>query len=79
MNSPSEEIAPRRLVEAADACLQAVSEVADDLSGSYVHPPRLMGTTIQPDCLREYTPFEVQQATEFLVRLGLLPDHVLTL
>ncbi len=79
MNSPSEEIAPRRLVEAADACLQAVSEVADDLNGSYVHPPRLMGTTIQPDCLGEYTPFEVKQATEFLVRMGLLPDHFLTL
>ncbi len=79
MNRPSEEIAPQRLVEAADACLQAVAEVADDLNGSYVHPPRLMGTTIQPDCLREYTSFEVQQATEFLVRLGALPDHFLTL
>ncbi len=39
MNRPSEEIAPQRLVEAADACLQAVAEVADDLNGSYVHPP----------------------------------------
>ena len=79
MTSPSEEITPGRLVEAADACLQAVSEVADDLNGSYVHPPRLMGTTIQPACLREYTSFEVQQATDFLVRLGLLPDHFLIL
>jgi hypothetical protein len=69
----SEQIQPERLIDAADAVLEAVIEVAEDFDGLYMHPPRLVGTTLQPLCLREFTTYEVQEATQFLVRLGVLP------
>lgn len=75
MDLPPEQLHPTRLCVAADAVLEAVVEVAEGLNGSYVHPPRLMGSTIQPECLCEFTLFEVEEATRFLVRLGILPDH----
>ncbi len=73
MSLPPENIHPRRLIDAADAALQAVVEVADLLNGSYVPPTRLMGSAMQPECLGEFTFCEVQEATAFLVRLGVLP------
>jgi hypothetical protein len=73
MNPPSEQIQPERLLDAADAVLEAIIEVADEHDGLYLHPPELLGTTLQPLCLREFTPFEVQEATQFLVRLGVIP------
>lgn len=73
MSLPSEQIQPERLLEAADAVLEAVIEVADVYDGLYLHPTQLMGTTLQPPSLREFTAFEVQEATRFLVRLGVLP------
>jgi hypothetical protein len=68
-----ENIQPQRLMDAADAALQAVIEVAELLNGSYVPPTRLMGSEMQPQCLCEFTMVEVQEATAFLVRLGFLP------
>ena len=79
MSLPPEQIQPRRLLDAADAVLQAVLEVAEELNGSYVHPPKIMGSAIQPECLCDFTMNEVEQATHFLVRLGVLPDHFMTL
>ena len=73
MSLPSEQIPPERLLDAADAVLEAVIEVADVHDGLYLHPPQLLGTTFQPLSLREFTAFEVQEATQFLVRLGVLP------
>ena len=72
MSSP-DELQHTRLMDAADAALQAVVEVAELLNGSYVPPPRMMGSAIQPPCLAEFTMVEVQEATAFLVRLGFLP------
>ncbi len=79
MSLPSDQLQPSRLLDAADAVLQAVLEVAEHLNGSYVHPPRIMGSVIQPQCLCDFTLDEVEQATEFLVRLGVLPDHFMTI
>jgi hypothetical protein len=73
MSLPSEQIPPERLLDAADAVLEAVIEVADVHDGLYLHPTQLLGTTFQPLSLREFTAFEVQEATRFLVRLGVLP------
>ncbi|MHC4217043.1 MAG: hypothetical protein ACYSU7_01170 [Planctomycetota bacterium] len=73
MGSSSENIQPERLMDAADAVLEAIVEVAEDFDGLYVHPPQLMGSKYQPACLCEYYVFEVEEATRFLTRLGLLP------
>jgi hypothetical protein len=73
MSLSSEQIQPERLLEAADAVLEAIIEVADEFDGLYMHPPQLLGTTLQPLCLREFTAFEIQEATQFLVRLGVIP------
>ncbi|MHC4769137.1 MAG: hypothetical protein ACYTEI_10555 [Planctomycetota bacterium] len=73
MSPSSEQIQPERLLDAADAVLEAVIEVGKDFDGLYVHPPQLMGSKIQPQCLCEYYVFEVEEATRFLVRLGVLP------
>jgi hypothetical protein len=53
--------------------VEAVIEVGKDFDGLYVHPPQLMGSKLQPECLCEYYVFEVEEATKFLVRLGMLP------
>ncbi len=79
MSLPPEQIHPTRLLDAADAVMQAVLEVAEDLNGSYIHPPKMMGSVIQPQCLCDFTMDEVEQATQFLVRLGVLPDHFMTI
>jgi hypothetical protein len=73
MSPSSEQIQPQRLLDAADAVLEAVIEVGKDFDGLYVHPPQLMGSKLQPECLCEYYVFEVEEATKFLVRLGMLP------
>jgi hypothetical protein len=73
MSRSSEQIQPNRLIDAADAVLEAVIEVAEEFDGLYVFPPRLMGRKLQPACLCDYTKFEVREASHFLVRLGVLP------
>jgi hypothetical protein len=73
MSSPSDEIHPDRLIDAADAVLEAVLELAEKFDGLYVYPPQLMGHELQPRCLCDFTAFEVEQATHFLVRLDVLP------
>ena len=73
MSLSSEQIQPERLLDAADAVLEAVIEVGKDFDGLYVHPPQLMGSKLQPECLCEFYVFEVEEATRFLMRLGVLP------
>jgi hypothetical protein len=69
-----EKITPDRLIEAADAVIEALKEVRDELGISSAYPPDLMGVPHQPRCLCDFTKFEVEEATEFLVRLGFLVD-----
>ena len=73
MSLSSEQLQPERLLDAADAVLEAVIEVKRDFDGLYVHPPQLMGSKLQPECLCEFYVFEVEEATKFLVRLGVIP------
>ena len=73
MSFHPERIHPDRLIDAADAIIEAVNEIAQEFDGLYVHPPQLMGHTLQPRCLCDFTAFEVEEATHFLVRLDVLP------
>ena len=72
MKKQTEQISPDRLVDAATAVLAAVAEVRDELGEVGVYPPDLMGSANQPRCLCEFTRFEVEEATAFLLRMGYL-------
>ncbi len=72
MARPEDRIDPQRLCDAAEAVLAALVEVADHFEGAWPWPPDLMGTPMQPACLAEYSREEVDEATMFLVRLGVL-------
>lgn len=67
----SEQITPERLWEAAEAALLAAAEIANT-TGHLPYPPDLMGSSMQPDFLAAFTRWEIQQASEFLVRMGML-------
>jgi hypothetical protein len=72
MGKPNEQITPDRLCDAAEAVMLAVVEVADRTRGGWIYPPELMGSADQPQCLCDFTRFEVEQATQFLIRLGMV-------
>jgi hypothetical protein len=72
MDHQHDQITPERLIEAAQAALEAAREVADYTGGPLPYPADLMGTALQPDSLAPYTLYEIQQASEFLVRMGWL-------
>ena len=72
MKKQSEPITPDRLVDAATAVLAAVAEVREELGEVGIYPPDLMGSAHQPRCLCEFTRFEVEEATAFLLRMGYL-------
>lgn len=65
-----EQIDPDRLLQAAEAALMAAEDVAEYTGGPRPYPLDLMGAPLQPDCLTEFTRDEIQEACEFLVRLG---------
>jgi hypothetical protein len=81
MTDPRKQLSADRLCETADAVVHAIREMIDDAGskgGSVRHvpyPPSLMGTAAQPACLARFTPFEVEESTAFLIRLGLLETH----
>lgn len=67
-----EQISPERLCEAAEAALRAAVEVAEYTGGPWPYPADLMGGPLQPEYLGAFTRYEIEQASEFLVRLGML-------
>jgi hypothetical protein len=68
-----DKITPDRLIEASIAVLKAVAEVGAVYGSERVaYPPDLMGSNEQPKCLCDYTRWEVEEATAFLVRMGFL-------
>ncbi|MBX3323578.1 MAG: hypothetical protein KF757_11370 [Phycisphaeraceae bacterium] len=73
MNNQPEPISAERLIEAAEAILLAVTEIAETASGRYVEPTELLGSELQPQILCDFTREEVSQATVFLHRMGMLP------
>jgi hypothetical protein len=70
MARQNEQLSPERLCDAAEAALKAAVEAADGRAWPY--PADLMGTPDQPECLCQFTRWEIEQASEFLVRLGMI-------
>lgn len=72
MARPKKQLDPDRLCAAADAALKAMVEVGVERGGAWPHPTEILGSPDQPDYLSDFTRWEVQQASEFLVRLGMI-------
>ena len=72
MGQQNEQLSPERLCDAASAALAAAVEVAEQRGGAWPYPADLMGSPEQPECLCAFTRFEIEQASEFLVRLGMI-------
>ncbi len=70
--SPADHLSAERLCEAAEAALRAAADVAEYTGGPWPYPADLMGSPLQPDWLSEFTKFEIEAASEFLVRMGLI-------
>jgi hypothetical protein len=70
MEQYREEIDPDRLLQAAEAAMAAAKEVAEYTGGPRPYPLDLMGAELQPPCLAPFTRWEIEQACDFLVRLG---------
>jgi len=71
MEREADTIDPARLLEATDAIYDAARELG--LERLPPDPPALLGAAQQPAALCEFTRWEIEQATAFLVRLGELP------
>jgi hypothetical protein len=67
-----DQLSPERLLEAAEVALEAARDVAEYTGGPMPYPADLMGSELQPDCLARFTKYEIEQASLFLVRMGLL-------
>lgn len=65
-------IEPLRLIEAADAVGLALTEVADAATGRCPYPPAMLEMPGHPECLDGFTAEELEEATAFLCRLGVL-------
>ncbi len=66
------EIDPQRLCDAAEAALKAVVEVAQRNGGRWVYPTDIAAGALRPSCLDGYTLGEIEQAGQFLVRMGII-------
>jgi hypothetical protein len=67
-----DKLSPDRLFEAAEASLCAAVRLAERDGGLWPYPADLMGSSRQPECLDRFDRVEIQEACEFLVRLGIL-------
>ncbi len=72
MARPNEQLSAGRLCDAAQAALTAAAEVGEERGGEWPYPLDLMGSPDQPACLAEFTHWEIQLASEFLLRLGMI-------
>jgi hypothetical protein len=70
MAHSNEQLSPERLCDAAEAAMKAAVEAA--AGGTWPYPADLMGAPNQPECLCHFTRWEIEQACEFLVRLGMI-------
>lgn len=66
------ELPPTRLFDVVDGILQALREFAADGGDANRHPLQLLGAVDQPKALCPFTRFEVEQASAFLERMGML-------
>jgi hypothetical protein len=67
-----EELDPERLCEAAKAAMEAAADVAEYTGKPAPYPLDLMGAELQPACLERFSRWEIEQACDFLVRMGFL-------
>lgn len=67
-----EPIDAERLCDAAEAALKAVAEIADRNGGRWLYPLDLMVNPMRPACLKGFTVDEIDQASRFLVRMGII-------
>lgn len=70
-NEP-ESIEPERLCDAAEAALHAVVDVAQHNGGRWLYPADLMRTPGHPVYLDAFSRNEIEQASQFLVRMGII-------
>lgn len=66
------DIDPQRLCDAAEAALKAIVEVAQRNGGRWIHPTDIAAGALRPSCLSGYSPDEIDQASRFLVRMGII-------
>lgn len=66
------DVAAARLCLAADAILEAFWQMAAEAVRVYPYPPDLLGSPECPSCLYSFSSDELAEATEFLLRLGML-------
>ncbi len=73
MAGAKEQFDHERLIQAADAVLWAAVKVWMEQRGRpSPYPLDLRGGTERPECLRRFTRREIAEASEFLVRLGVI-------
>lgn len=65
-------LSPDRLCEAAQVSLRAAVEAAEHTEGRWPYPADLMGRQNCPECLDGFEAWEIEQACQFLVRLGMI-------
>ncbi len=65
-------LSPERLMDAADAIMIALEEYKIDTRGGTIAPIELLGMPNQPKALCEYTRWEIEQASAFMTRLGMI-------
>lgn len=70
MNNETQ-IPPERLMEAVDAVFEAWREVVA-VGGTLRHPLEMLGSDEQPECLKDFTQFEIEEASAFLTRMGVI-------
>jgi hypothetical protein len=70
--STNEHIDPERLCDAAEAALKAVAEVSERNGGRWIYPLDIMSNPLRPACLKGFTTEEIDQASRFLVRMGII-------
>ncbi|TVQ82706.1 MAG: hypothetical protein EA380_00405 [Phycisphaeraceae bacterium] len=76
MNPSNDSLAFDRLIDAADAGFRASKEAARDRkTRNLPWPCDLMGADDQPEGLAEFSLWEMEQATAFLIRLGFIPPR----
>jgi hypothetical protein len=73
MSRAKHQLSPERLIEAAEAAFQGATEVWCERGGAMPYPADLMGAPDQPYYLQEFTRWEIEEASSFLVRLGMIP------
>jgi hypothetical protein len=71
-DNDGEAINADRLIEASIASLKAIVEAAESADGPWAYPADLMGAPNQPRVLCDFTRDEVSEASQFLVRLGII-------